>query len=93
VSWATEPARAAATPCMVSIPPVTSEAGWVSWEEPDRYALVCPCAGTLADHRARPAPASQAALLGPARASVLCSRTAAGGVLVEAQNRDDTYRS
>lgn len=119
--------------------PVTSEAGWVSWEEPDRYAIVYPCTGTLADHRARPAPASLAALLGPARASVLVllaspmstsqltavtgqglgsvgrhlkvlldaglverrragrsvlySRTAAGGVLVEAQNRDDMYRS
>ncbi|MGW2523336.1 ArsR/SmtB family transcription factor [Streptomyces sp. NPDC001617] len=51
--------------------PVTPKAGWVSWEEPDRYAIIYACEGALADHSARPAPASLAALLGPARAGVL----------------------
>ncbi|WP_458244348.1 ArsR/SmtB family transcription factor [Streptomyces sp. MAI_2237] len=119
--------------------PVTPKAGWVSWEEPERYALVYTCAGALADPAARPAPASLAALLGPARAaalvllgapmstsqltavtgqglgsvgrhlkvlldaglverrragrSVLYSRTSAGDVLVEAQDRSGTQRS
>ncbi|MCX5421496.1 ArsR family transcriptional regulator [Streptomyces sp. NBC_00078] len=119
--------------------PVTPKAGWVSWEEPDRYAIIYACEGALADHTARPAPASLAALLGPARAavlallasplstsqlvgvtgqglgsvgrhlkvlldaglvqrrrsgrSVLYSRTPAGDVLTEAQNRHDMYRS
>lgn len=51
--------------------PVTPQAGWVSWEEPDRYALVYPCSGALADHGSRAVPASLGALLGPARAGVL----------------------
>jgi DNA-binding transcriptional ArsR family regulator len=119
--------------------PVTPKTGWVSWEEPERYALVYACTGALADPGARTVPASLSALLGPARAgvlvlldspmstsqlvavtgqglgsvgrhlrvlldaglverrragrSVLYSRTAAGDVLMEAQNRADTYRS
>ncbi|MFF3330499.1 ArsR family transcriptional regulator [Streptomyces sp. NPDC002888] len=52
--------------------PVTPKAGWVSWEEGDRYAVVYPCAGALAEDPAhRPVPASLGALLGPARAGVL----------------------
>ncbi|KUN97547.1 ArsR/SmtB family transcription factor [Streptomyces caeruleatus] len=51
--------------------PVTPRTGWVSWEEPDRYALVYACTGALADPGARPVPASLGALLGPARATVL----------------------
>ncbi|WP_405841006.1 ArsR/SmtB family transcription factor [Streptomyces sp. NBC_01518] len=51
--------------------PVTPKGGWVSWEAPDRYAIVYPCAGVLADHGGRPAPASLGALLGPSRAAVL----------------------
>ena len=51
--------------------PVTPRTGWVSWEEPDRYAIVYPCTGALADPAGRPAPASLGALLGPARAGVL----------------------
>jgi DNA-binding transcriptional ArsR family regulator len=43
----------------------------VSWEEPDRYAIVYSCAGALADRDGRPVPASLGALLGPARAGVL----------------------
>ncbi len=43
----------------------------MSWEETDRYALVYPCAGALADTGARTVPASLGALLGTARAGVL----------------------
>ncbi|WP_406170495.1 ArsR/SmtB family transcription factor [Streptomyces sp. NBC_00996] len=51
--------------------PVTPKAGWVSWEESHRYAVVYPCAGVLADIRAEAVPESLGALLGPARAGVL----------------------
>ncbi|GGN61777.1 transcriptional regulator [Streptomyces albiflavescens] len=51
--------------------PVTPKAGWVSWEEPHRYAVVYPCAGVLADVRAEAVPESLGALLGTARAGVL----------------------
>ncbi|MFE0255071.1 ArsR/SmtB family transcription factor [Streptomyces sp. NPDC059010] len=53
--------------------PVTPKGGWVSWEgaDPDRYAVVYPCAGALTDPGARAVPASLGALLGPARAAVL----------------------
>ncbi|WP_371661828.1 ArsR family transcriptional regulator [Streptomyces sp. NBC_00280] len=52
--------------------PVTPKAGWVSWEEPERYAVIYPCAGALAEHRGgRTASAALGALLGPARSTVL----------------------
>ncbi|MCX4762900.1 winged helix-turn-helix domain-containing protein [Streptomyces sp. NBC_01275] len=54
--------------------PVTPRTGWVSWEARERYAVVYPCVGVLAeDHRerARAVPATLGALLGPARAAVL----------------------
>ncbi len=52
--------------------PITPQRhGWVAWEEPERYAVVYPCAGTLADDGARHVPAALGALLGPARAAVL----------------------
>lgn len=51
--------------------PVTPKTGWVSWEEPHRYAVIYACAGALADPGGRPVPASLAALLGTARARVL----------------------
>ncbi|MER5210197.1 winged helix-turn-helix domain-containing protein [Streptomyces sp. NPDC002838] len=51
--------------------PVTPKGGWVSWEEPERYAVVYPCAGTLADPGGRTVPASLGTLLGTARAGVL----------------------
>ncbi|MEU3515178.1 helix-turn-helix domain-containing protein [Streptomyces sp. NPDC006654] len=51
--------------------PVTPKSGWVSWEEPDRYALVYSCAGALADPTAQQVPAALTALLGAARAGVL----------------------
>ncbi|MFG2280522.1 ArsR/SmtB family transcription factor [Streptomyces asoensis] len=54
--------------------PVTPKAGWVAWEGRERYAVVYPCAGALAeDHRGRTraVPAALGALLGPGRATVL----------------------
>ncbi|MDN3023244.1 transcriptional regulator [Streptomyces sp. S.PB5] len=52
--------------------PVTPTTGWVSWEGRERYAVVYPCAGALAeDHARRPVPAGLGALLGTARAGVL----------------------
>lgn len=52
--------------------PVTPRAGWVSWEERERYAVVYPCSGVLAaDRRERDVPAALSALLGPGRATVL----------------------
>ncbi|WP_028802742.1 ArsR/SmtB family transcription factor [Streptomyces sp. 142MFCol3.1] len=51
--------------------PVTPKTGWVSWEDPHRYAVVYPCTGVLADGRAEAVPESLGALLGPARAGVL----------------------
>ncbi|MGW3492637.1 ArsR/SmtB family transcription factor [Streptomyces sp. NPDC001020] len=51
--------------------PVTPTTGWVSWEEPDRYAVVYPCAGVLAQGPRTTVPTSLGALLGPARAGVL----------------------
>ncbi|MFF1548696.1 ArsR family transcriptional regulator [Streptomyces sp. NPDC058291] len=54
--------------------PVTPKAGWVAWEGRERYAVVYPCSGALAeDHRdrARAVPAALGALVGPARATVL----------------------
>lgn len=51
--------------------PVTSSRGWVDWQEPERYAVVYPCQGLLADaDHAAPSDAL-AALLGAVRARVL----------------------
>jgi DNA-binding transcriptional ArsR family regulator len=51
--------------------PVTPGQGWVSWDEPHRYALTYPCEGVLADTGRVPVPAPLAALLGPGRARIL----------------------
>lgn len=51
--------------------PVTPSRGWVSWEEPHRYAVVYPCSGVLAEADGAPAPEALGRLLGPARAGVL----------------------
>jgi DNA-binding transcriptional ArsR family regulator len=56
---------------LVFVPITTQRIGWVAWEGTDRYALVYPCAGALADPGSRPVPASLGALLGTARAGVL----------------------
>jgi DNA-binding transcriptional ArsR family regulator len=54
----------------LSFVPVTPWCGWVSWDEPHRYAVVYPCSGVLAAD-APSAPDALSALLGPARARVL----------------------
>lgn len=51
--------------------PVTSRQGWVSWELPDRYAIVYPSSGVLAETDRPSPPEALARLLGPARAGVL----------------------
>jgi DNA-binding transcriptional ArsR family regulator len=51
--------------------PVTPGRGWVSWDEPYRYALTYPCAGVLADPSQTPVPAPLSALIGPGRARIL----------------------
>jgi len=51
--------------------PVTPRQGWVSWDEPHRYAVMYPCAGVLAQADPAPVPEALGALLGPARAGVL----------------------
>jgi DNA-binding transcriptional ArsR family regulator len=51
--------------------PVTPGRGWVSWDEPHRYAVTYPCAGVLADASRAPVPASLSALIGPGRAQIM----------------------
>ncbi|TVZ80071.1 helix-turn-helix transcriptional regulator [Streptomyces sp. BK340] len=52
--------------------PVTPKTSWVSWEGKERYAVVYPCLGVLAeDHDRRPVPAGLRALIGTARAGLL----------------------
>ncbi|MER6101989.1 winged helix-turn-helix domain-containing protein [Streptomyces sp. NPDC001832] len=52
--------------------PVTQRTGWVSWDDDaERYAVVYPCSGALADAGRARVPDSLARLLGPARAAVL----------------------
>ncbi|GAA4824823.1 winged helix-turn-helix domain-containing protein [Streptomyces ziwulingensis] len=51
--------------------PVTPRRGWVTWDEPHRYAVVYPCSGVLTGEEDRPAPQALRALLGPGRARIL----------------------
>ncbi|WP_327367441.1 ArsR/SmtB family transcription factor [Streptomyces sp. NBC_01217] len=52
--------------------PVTQRTGWVSWDDDaQRYAVVYPCSGALADAGRTRVPDSLGRLLGPARAAVL----------------------
>lgn len=56
---------------LVLVPVTPQRVGWVSWEEPHRYAVVYPCSGALAHTGPEAVPESLGALLGPARAGVL----------------------
>ena len=49
--------------------PVTPRTNWASWEGQERFAIVYPCLGVLADHR--PVSAGLGALIGDSRAAVL----------------------
>ncbi|WP_166028241.1 ArsR/SmtB family transcription factor [Streptomyces chilikensis] len=51
--------------------PVTPRRGWVTWDEPHRYAVVYPCSGVLTGEEDRPASQALRALLGPGRARTL----------------------
>ncbi|MDL4775629.1 MULTISPECIES: ArsR/SmtB family transcription factor [Thermomonosporaceae] len=51
--------------------PTTSRRGWVSWDLPDRYALVYSCTGLLAGPDGAAVPGPLGRLLGPTRAGVL----------------------
>jgi DNA-binding transcriptional ArsR family regulator len=51
--------------------PVTPGRGWVSWDQPHRYALTYPCLGVLAEPGQTLVPAPLSALIGPGRARVL----------------------
>ncbi|MFG2333155.1 transcriptional regulator [Streptomyces sp. NPDC048604] len=51
--------------------PVTPGRGWVSWEGAERFAIVYPCSGTLAEPDAPVVPEALGVLLGTARAGVL----------------------
>ncbi|GHB36011.1 transcriptional regulator [Streptomyces viridiviolaceus] len=52
--------------------PVTPRTSWVSWEGRERYAVVYPCLGVLAEEPGRrPVPAGLGALVGTARAGLL----------------------
>lgn len=50
--------------------PSTTVRGWVGWRRPDRYSVVYPCAGLLAEGR-HPAPDALRRLIGTARATLL----------------------
>lgn len=66
------PPRELADGADLAFVPVTVSNGWVSWEGRDRYAVVYPCAGVLAeDHDRRPVPAGLGALVGTGRARLL----------------------
>ncbi len=51
--------------------PCTSGRGWVAWDHANRYAIMYPCTGMLADAAGPPSPDALARLIGPARAGIL----------------------
>ncbi|MBM7438912.1 helix-turn-helix domain-containing protein [Streptomyces sp. HB132] len=66
------PPREIASGAELLFMPVTPRTSWVSWEGRERYAVVYPCLGVLAEgHHRRPAPAGLGALIGTARAGLL----------------------
>jgi DNA-binding transcriptional ArsR family regulator len=66
------PPREIATGAELLFMPVTPRTTWVSWEGRERYAVVYPCRGVLAeDHDRRSTPAGLGALIGPTRAGML----------------------
>lgn len=53
--------------------PVTQDRGWVTWDAEQRFAVIYPCSGVLAESGRAPVPEALARLLGPGRAAVLTS--------------------
>ncbi|MDT0304994.1 ArsR/SmtB family transcription factor [Streptomonospora wellingtoniae] len=68
-----DPARRELRSCALVFTPVTFSRTWVCWRAPDRYGVVYPASGPLAENGRAPRPDALAALLGPARAEVLRS--------------------
>lgn len=58
------------TGARLSFVPNTSPYGWVTWDQANRYAVIYPCAGTLADQQPT-APDALNRLLGRGRATIL----------------------
>lgn len=56
---------------LVFIPCTSTRRGWVAWDEPDRYAIIYPCTGTLADAGTVKPSDALARLIGGNRAAVL----------------------
>ncbi|MBZ3908181.1 ArsR/SmtB family transcription factor [Streptomyces griseiscabiei] len=59
---------------LVFVPVTPQRTGWVAWEEGERYAVVYPCSGVLADGNGMdttPTPAALRRLLGDSRARIL----------------------
>ena len=51
--------------------PVTRNRDWVAWDAAQRFAVIYPCSGVLAEPEQAPAPEALARLLGPGRANIL----------------------
>jgi len=51
--------------------PITRYRGWVAWDVTQRFAVIYPCSGVLAEPEHAPAPEALARLLGPGRATIL----------------------
>jgi DNA-binding transcriptional ArsR family regulator len=60
---------------LLFVPTTASGRGWVCWHEPERYAVIYPCSGTLADSSASAPPEALSRLLGPTRATILIELT------------------
>lgn len=56
---------------LLFIPTTATGRGWVCWDEPERYAVIYPCSGTLADSADASPPDALSRLLGPTRATIL----------------------
>ena len=65
------PPRALDDAELLFVPTTASGRGWVCWDEPERYAVIYPCSGTLADTRSEAPPEALSRLLGPTRATIL----------------------
>jgi DNA-binding transcriptional ArsR family regulator len=56
---------------LLFVPTTASGRGWVCWDEPERYAVIYPCSGTLAETSSAARPKALSRLLGPTRATIL----------------------
>jgi DNA-binding transcriptional ArsR family regulator len=65
------PPRAIHADARLMFIPTTAVYGCVGWREPERYAVIYPCAGLLADPAAGAPPEALRRLLGPVRAEIL----------------------